>query len=229
MQEGSQAIRYGQPERWKLTSSRVRSIFEQPNPSEPRKLLQISAPVSDRRPPDTSDALGKANTRRRGRPPMKKTLVNALGGKANGKRPSQQQTSEAAMLIGEEKGSNSSKAIIELPENYQSYPHHRLSCYITAPLEVLYTCYLKDQEFWAVNVSSLSTEFGLKTLYDSFVMRDQASGSAREVTKATSAVSLTSEAFYLRTEIIIKQNIFVISLGTRARQDGGHREKLGGR
>src|SRR5215472_3301110 len=137
MQQGSQAIRYGQPERWKLTSSRVGLIFGQP-----RKLLQISAPVSDRRPPDTSDALGKANTRRRGRPLVKKTLGNALGGEANGKRPSQQQTNEAAMLIGEEKGLNPSKAIVELPENYQSYPHHRLSCYITAPLEVLYTCYL---------------------------------------------------------------------------------------
>lgn len=60
-----------------------------------------------------------------------------------------------------------------IPQNYQSYTHHRNSCYITALLEILYNCYLHEMDWWANNVGILSNnELGLKKLYTSFTIRD---------------------------------------------------------
>jgi hypothetical protein len=63
-----------------------------------------------------------------------------------------------------------------LPKSYQSYPHFRNSCYITSPLELLYSCYLHDRDFWAEHVGHLHDEFGLKLIYKSFLIREQDTG-----------------------------------------------------
>jgi hypothetical protein len=46
---------------------------------------------------------------------------------------------------------------------YQSYAHKDNSCYITAPLEVLYASYIHHSRFWKKQISKLKDNFGLKT------------------------------------------------------------------
>jgi len=60
-----------------------------------------------------------------------------------------------------------------LPQKYQSYSHYKNSCYITAPLEMLYNNYLHKMDWWSNNVGILSNnDSGLKKLYSSFTIRD---------------------------------------------------------
>lgn len=178
MQQGSKAIHYGSSERWKLNTSRVTSIFGQ---STSTKVLQVSEPIFNRRPPDTSAALIKVNKK-------------VVGGKHQRNR-SQQKTKVLIKAIskkpaGKKSDNNTNRDIHSLPEKYQSYPHFGNSCYITAPLEALYACYIRDQGFWIKNISHIPLQFGLKRIYDSFIIRDQASGSTRDITNAMTMVCL---------------------------------------
>jgi len=68
-----------------------------------------------------------------------------------------------------------------LPYNYQSYTHHKNSCYITALLEMLYNSYLQKTDWWANNVGILpNNELGLKKLYTSFTIRDSMNNSSKK-------------------------------------------------
>jgi hypothetical protein len=156
MQQGSQVLHYGHPELWERTFSRVNSIYGQSHHDTNKFSKPSSAPVSDRRPPDTNDALGKANKKYVQKSRPRKSLVKSLRGRA------------VDQLM--ESGSAS------LPKNYQSYPHFNNSCYITSPLELLYSCYLYDRNFWAEHVGHLGDDFGLKLIYKSFLMREQNKG-----------------------------------------------------
>jgi len=175
MKQGSKAIRYGQLGHWKNTSSRVGAIFGKMTSGNTNLPLQVEAPESDRRPPDTSEALSKLNKERIhskwGRSEReKKPLVQALGGRT---------ALKSSQIVG---GG-------EPPNSYQSYPHYGNSCYITAPSEVLYACFLRDHRFWTEHVGSLPGDFGIKKIYESFIIREKATGSVKDVLKVMNTVS----------------------------------------
>lgn len=178
LNQGPGSVKYGDPDLWKRTLPRVSSIFGQKSSQVQKNILKsASAPASDRRPPDTNSTLTKSNQQLskkiRGR--QKKAFVEALGQGISTRKTRQQHSKEIADLPIIEAERNK---VNPMPlDSYQSYPHKANSCYITAPLEVLYTAYLRDQTFWEEHVGTLPDGFGLKVINKSFITRDKAKDS----------------------------------------------------
>jgi hypothetical protein len=159
MKHGSQSVRYGYPSSSQGTLERVKQLFGQPIPY--RKTVNrrgLSAPASDRRPPDTTLALTKTTQK-----PTPRNLK-----------------------------------LSELPKHIQSYKQYRLSCYVTGPMEALYSVYLRHQETWTKAILSLPDSYGLKVIYESFRKRDQASGSSNQIANAINDVGSVEEMGYIR-------------------------------
>jgi hypothetical protein len=189
LEQGPSAVKYGDPDLWKRTLPRVSSIFGQKSSREEKNILKsASAPVSDRRPPDTNDTLAKGNEQlsRKIRIRQKKAFVEALGGGTWTKKTKLQDVKESGGSPVRVAAKNKDAPV--LLHGYQSYPHKANSCYITAPLEVLYTAYLRDWTFWDGFVNTLPDGFGLKLISESFTMRDKAKNSHPKMIATVSEV-----------------------------------------
>lgn len=134
---GPEAIKYGNSDHRKQSSKSVGNLFGEKTPNKMIELKNLSAPVSDRRPPDTNDALAKSARKSEDSKKSKKPFVKALkGGNVSKLRPRESEASFGPMTAEE--------ADMELSTEYQSYPHKSNSCYITAPMEVIYASYIRD-------------------------------------------------------------------------------------
>jgi hypothetical protein len=73
----------------------------------------------------------------------------------------------------------------EIPKKYQSYPHYKNSCYITALLELLYNNFIKDKKWWDANIGIVNDDnLGIKKLYTSFAMRHQPETTKKTLSEA---------------------------------------------
>jgi hypothetical protein len=170
-------IRYGSPNDIQSTLSKVRNIFGEGKPYRRTPLRHLSAPASDRRPPDTIKALIKKKK------PFSKKAQNSL----NIERPS---IAKGRTFINE----------------YQSYPHKNNSCYVTAPLEILYALYLSHMEAWKQASINLSDKSGIMILLRSFHIRDKAyATTAKNKVELLREVQIKSFSFFKKNYI----NIYV--------------------
>lgn len=181
---GLQSLRYGLPNPSEKTLARVRQLYGEPSSGRDAVVRKsLSAPISDRRPPDTNAAVARAQKNRplNESPSVRSRRISQLNSKyTNSDQP--ELTEQLADLIqGKDAGRSKPKIFAELPKFYQSYPHRLNSCYITAPLEGLYTGYLRSRKFWNDHISKLPEGSGLKIIYESFQMRELASGTSAQI------------------------------------------------
>lgn len=148
--QGPTALKYGNTDQWKQSSKRVGSLFGQKSPTKTLELKNLSAPVSDRRPPDTNEALSAGRKRSGSKKPIK-TLIKAFG--------------------------TEGISVDFYIKEYQSYPHKANSCYITAPMEVLYASYIRAPAVWSKYIEDLPEGDGMKKIWQSFLFRKLAEGS----------------------------------------------------
>ena len=179
---GPKSIHYGQPDLLQKSLARVSQLYNKSNQAQAKGNHHIlSAPVSDRRPPDTNAAITRASKLL-----LEQTSTLPEPGNKSLAIKQQPKKSTTQLEIDEEiskliKSSAKEENIMKLPEFYQSYPHKANSCYITGPLEALYTSYLSHQVFWTEKIGTQLNNSGLKQIFDSFKIRFEASGKPSQI------------------------------------------------
>lgn len=187
--QGPTAVKYGNPELWIRTSQRVGKIFGKESSG---KWKQTGAPASDRRPPDTNEALARENAQLKQSRRPRKPLVQTLTGRSRIKLSHESDIGDSAALFQKEKTVSSKDS---RRTGYQSYPHKANSCYITAPLEALYASYVRHRLFWSQCMRDLPEGSGPKLIFQSFLLRDKATGSPKDIRAALSEVNFYSTDF----------------------------------